>query len=109
MKHRLVALVAAVALLVQGTAMAWTPHAPATADEVAAIEPMPCHGDAAKTPAADPCDCCDAGCPFACGGAPMPAAIAAAAVNPPDHEFVPAPILAPLSSHSLSPFRPPAA
>lgn len=116
MNRPLVAVLAGLALLAQTTAMAWASHgSPAQAEPAAAVESMPCHGDAADAgdeAAADPaapCDCCDGGCLFACGGAPLPAIQTLTAVDPPGHPSTVAPVLAPLASHSLSPFRPPAA
>ena len=112
MNRPLVALVAGLALLAQTTAMAWASHATPADAPAAVAEAMPCHGDAADDPASDPaeaCDCCDGGCLFACGGAPLPAIQTVTSVDPPDHPSTAAPVLAPLASHSLTPFRPPAA
>ena len=57
------------ALLVQGLAFASAPFdvasaAPAAAEEVAAMDEMPCHGDAQPETidAAAACACCDDGC-----------------------------------------------
>lgn len=112
MKRPLVALAAGLALLAQTTAMAWAWHASPAHAPATMVEAMPCHSDAADQPAADPaapCACCDGGCLFACGGAPLPATRTVTVVDPPDHPPIAAPVLAPLASHSLSPFRPPAA
>jgi hypothetical protein len=112
MNRRLVAAAAVIAMLAQGFGMAWAaPHlSPPANDDAAAMAEMPCHGAAAD--AADtttPCDCCNGGCIFACGGAPLQTLAFATTALTPDRVFPAAAILAPLASHSLKPFRPPAA
>jgi hypothetical protein len=112
MRRNWIALVAGLALLAQGTAMATVSIHVAVADPApAAQEAMPCHGDAPPDAAGTssmPCDCCDGGCIFACGGAPLPAMALGESPAAPDHVFPAAPVPALLASHTLSPFRPPA-
>lgn len=114
MNRRLIAALTGLALLAQGFGMAWAaPHlAQPAAPDTAATAQMPCHGDAADgqdADAAETCACCNGGCMFACGGAPLPAALSAGPAPAPDPVFFAARVTAPLASHSLSPFRPPAA
>ena len=99
------------ALLAQSLSMAWasTRHAmpdPATSAEQA----MPCHGqsNSASTDAGTAPDCCNGGCIFMCGGAPLPAPILALSTPTAGSHFPAAPVPALLASHTLSPFRPPA-
>ena len=106
-----VAALAGLALLAQGLSMAWaSAHDAVPAEPAAAEAAMPCHGgdagDQAGTPASDAC--CNAGCPFACGGAPLPALLPPLAMAAPDHVFAAAPVPALRPSHALTPFRPPA-
>lgn len=109
MSHPLVAMFLAVALLAQTTATAWASHTPPAQPQQ---EELPCHGEDADAPAADPsppCECCTSGCLFACGGVPLPPIATVAVLDPPGHPSTAAPVLAPLASHSRTPFRPPAA
>ena len=107
MNRSWIATLAAIALLAQSVSMAWASTRMAVPDEPATTEQAaPCHGDssdAATTP-----DCCNGGCIFACGGAPLPAVALAEPADAPDHAFPATPVPAPLASHTLSPFRPPA-
>ena len=112
MNRRWIALAAAVALFAQSASMAWASTGAAVSHATAAAEQaMPCHGQSngTSTGSGTAPDCCNGDCIFMCGGAPLPAGIQLVTAEPPDHVFLAAPVLAPLASHTLTPFRPPAA
>jgi hypothetical protein len=113
MNRSWIAVLTGLALLAQTSSMAWaTSHFAAPAEPVAAESAMPCHGDDPTDDAGTgsmPCECCNGGCIFACGGAPLPAVALAGPADAPDHVFPATPVPAPLDSHTDSPFRPPAA
>jgi hypothetical protein len=112
MKRTWIGVLTGLALLAQTSAMAWSASHFAAPEPAATAEAaMPCHGDAladAGKSGAQPCGCCAGGCIFACGGAPLPAFALVVPAATPDHLFPAAAIPAPLASHTLSPFRPPA-
>jgi len=108
MNRAWVAAVVAIALLAQSASMAWASTQAAMHDEAAVAEQtLPCHGDAPDSGSTP--DCCSGDCIFMCGGAPLPAPLAAPAAPGADHHFPAAPVPALLASHTLSPFRPLAA
>lgn len=108
MDRRWIALATALALFAQSASMAWASTRAAVSDPPAAAEQaMPCHGD--STDSGSTPDCCNGDCIFMCGGAPLPTGIQLVTAEPPAHVFLAAPVLAPLASHTLTPFRPPAA
>jgi hypothetical protein len=112
MKRTWIGVLTGLALLAQTSAMAWSASHFAAPEPAAAEAAMPCHGDEPADAAGTgsmPCDCCTGGCIFACGGAPLPAFALAMPAGTPDHDFPAAAVPAPLASHTLSPFRPPAA
>ena len=107
MNRSWISVVAAIALLAQSLSMAWASTQAAMPDHQAeAGHVMPCHGDASDTGKTR--SCCNGDCIFMCGGAPLPAPLAAPSAPTADNHFPAAPVPALLASHTLSPFRPPA-
>ena len=91
MNRTWITAVAAIALLAQSVSMGWASTHAAMPDELAAAEQaMPCHGDSSDSGATP--DCCNGDCIFMCGGAPLPAALAAPSAPVTDNHFPAAPV-----------------